>query len=170
MNFGNGRVEHHSRLNGAILAGATTAILDSTFTFPTTGYPYVVYLDVGAGPLKEERLHVTNNNVGTSTLTFSHPCVFDHEDDRLVQFRPGTEEVISYTSRVGAVLNFTPYLVIENTHYEMEFLAPSVGTGYPRRNGFDFPLRLPVTVEDRVRFMVDLVRAAGVEVTFVSKR
>lgn len=170
VNFAQGRVAASSRINGAIAAAAGSVVLDDTSAFPTTGYPYVVYLDVGAGPLKEERLHVTNNNVGLNTLTFSHATVFGHDDGRLVEFRPGTEEVISYTSRVGAVLNFTPYLVVENTHYEMEFLAPSVGTGYPRRNGFDFPLRLPVTVEDRVRFMVDLVRAAGVEVTFVSKR
>lgn len=170
VNFGNGRLPASSRISGAIAAGAGSVVLADTTDFPTTGYPYVVYVDVGAGPLKEERLHVTNNNTGTGTLTFSHPTVFDHADSRLVEFRPGAEEVISYTSRVGAVLGFTPYLAVENTHYEMEFIAPSVGTGYPRRNGFDFPLRLPVTVEDRVRFVIDLVRAAGVEVTFVSKR
>jgi hypothetical protein len=169
-NFGSGRLPASGRIDGAIVAGAGSVVLDDTSDFPTTGYPYVVYLDVGAGPLKEERLHVTNNNPGTNTLTFSHVTVFGHDDARLVEFRPGAAEVISYTSRTGAVLDFTPYLVIENTHYEMELLAPSVGTGYPRDNGFDFPLRLPVTVEDRVRFMIDLVRAAGVEVTFVSKR
>ncbi len=169
-NFGSERLPAKGRIDGAIVAGAGSVVLDDTSDFPTTGYPYVVYLDVGAGPLKEERLHVTNNNTGTNTLTFSHVTVFGHDDGRLVEFRPGAEEVISYTSRTGAVLDFTPYLVIENTHYEMELLAPSVGTGYPRDNGFDFPLRLPVTVEDRVRFMIDLVRAAGVEVTFVSKR
>lgn len=170
FNFGTARLPASGRIDGAIVAGAGSVVLDDTSDFPTTGYPYVIYLDVGAGPLREERLHVTNNNVGTNTLTFSHVAVFDHDDARLVEFRPGAEEVISYTSRTGAVLEFTPYLVIENTHYEMEFLAPSVGTGYPRRNGFDFPLRLPVTVEDRIRFVIDLVRAAGVEVTFVSKR
>lgn len=170
VNFGNGQVAASSRISSSIGAGAGSVVLSDTSQFPTTGYPYVVYLDVGGGPLKEERLHVTNNNTGTGTLTFSHATVFAHDADRLVEFRPGAEEVISYTSRVGAVLNFTPYLVVENTHYQMEFVAPSVGTGYPRRTGFDFPLRLPVTVEDRVRFVIDLVRAAGVEVTFVNKR
>lgn len=170
FNFGNSLVRVRSNLSASTVAGDTAITLDSTSSFPTSGYPYVVYVDVGAGPLKQEAMHVTNNNTGTGTLTLSHGLVFDHSAGRAVEFRPGKEEAVSYTSRVGTVLNFTPYLMVEETHYETELLAPSVGTGYPRRNGFDFPLRLPVTVEDRVRFVIDLVRAAGVEVTFVSKR
>ena len=170
INFGNAVLKAGSHLAASVAAGATVVTLDSTANFPTSGYPYVVYLDVGAGPLKQEALHVINNNTGTNQLTFSHGTVFSHDAGRLVEFRPGLEEVISYTSRTGGVLDFTPYLEIENTHYKMEFVAPSVGTGYPRRNGFDFPLRLPVTVEDRIRFVIDLIRAAGVEVTFISKR
>lgn len=170
FNFGNGVVKASSRLAASVTAGATTATLNTTGSFPTTGYPYVISLDVGAGPLLKEQLHVTNNNTGTNVLTFSHAAVFSHSSGRLVEFTPGPEENISYTTMVGAVLAFTPYVQIEHTHYQMEALSPSVGTGYPRRDGFDFPLRLPVTVQDRVQYIADLVRAAGVAVTFVSKR
>jgi len=170
FNFGTGVVKARGQLAAAVSAGDTTATLASTARFPTSGYPYVITLDVGAGPLLAERLHVTNNNTGTNVLTFSHGAVFSHSNQRSVEFTPGPEENISYTTRVGAVLDFIPYLQIEHTHYEMEALSPSVGTGYPRRDGFDFPLRLPVTVQDRVQYIIDLVRAAGVEVTFISKR
>lgn len=170
FNFGNAVTKAQSRIASAVSAGATTAVLTSTADFPTTGYPYVVVVDVGAGPLREEHLHVTNNNTGTNTLTFSHATVFNHEVARLVEFRPGAEETIGYTSRVGAVLNFDPYLMIEDTHYEMESLAPTVSTGHPRRDGYDFPLRLPVTAEDKLRYVIDLVRAAGIEVTFITSR
>ena len=170
INHGTRRTQVSSRLSASVIAGATVLTLTDTSDFPTTGYPYAVYVDVGAGPLKQEVLHVTNNNVGLNQLTVSHGTVFAHDANRLVEFRPGKEETVSYTSRVGSVLNFSPYLVINSTHYENEFIAPSVGTGYPRNTGLDFPLRMPVTVEERVRYVIDLVRAAGVEVTFVSKR
>ena len=170
LNFGNAVVRATGKLAVAFAAAATTATLDSTATFPTTGYPYTVMVDVGAGPLLEEVLHVTNNNTGTNVLTFSHAAVFSHSIDRRIVFQPGPEENIRYTSTVGADLEFVPYILVDNTHYTMEFIAPSVGTGYPSRDGFDFPLRLPVTIQDRVQFMMDLIRAAGVNVTFVSKR
>lgn len=170
FNFGDGVVAAKGKLAAVVTAGATSATLDSSLGFPTTGYPYVITLDVGGGPLLEERLHVTNNNTGTGVLTFSHAAVFSHSSGRRVVFTPGPEENISYTTRVGAVLDFVPYIQVDHTHYAMETLAPSVGTGYPGRDGYDFPLRLPVTVQDRVQYIIDLVRAAGVEVTFVSRR
>lgn len=151
------------------LAATPITLVDSK-DFPTTGYPYVISLDYGAGPLLEEYLHVTNNNIVTGVLTVSHAPLFFHGAGKTVKFKPGAAETISYTSRVGADLNFSPNLSIQNTHYLMELFAPSVGSSFPRENGFDFPLRLPVTAEDRIRFVIDLVRAAGVEVTFISKR
>lgn len=170
FNFGDGVVSAQAKLAANVVAGATSATLDNSSKFPTTGYPYVITLDVGAGPLLQERLHVTNNNTGTNVLTFSHAAVFSHSSGRRVEFTPGPEENISYTTRVGAVLDFVPYIQVDHTHYTMEPLSPSVGTGYPSRDGFDFPLRIPVTVQDRVQYIIDLVRAAGVEVTLVSKR
>lgn len=170
FNFGDAVVPVHAKLAANVVAGDTSATLDDSSKFPTTGYPYVITLDVGAGPLLQERLHVTNNNTGTNVLTFSHPAVFSHSSGRRVEFTPGPQENISYTTRVGAVLDFVPYIQVDHTHYAMETLSPAVGTGYPSRDGFDFPLRIPVTVQDRVQYMIDLVRAAGVEVTFVSKR
>lgn len=170
INFGRATHPVRAHIATAVASGAATLVLDSTASLPTTGYPYVICVDADAGPLRQEMLHVTNNNTGTNTLTLSHVTVFSHDVGRVVKFKPGLQETISYTSRVGSVLGFTPSLDIETTHYMMEFISPSVGTGFPGNDGFDFPLRLPVTVADRIQYMVDLVRAAGVEVTFVTQR
>ena len=85
-------------------------------------------------------------------------------------FDAGQEENFSYTTISGTNVLFDSYLKIESTHYTYEEIAPTVGTNYPRINGYDFPLRMPLSLEDRVRSVVDLVRAAGVLVTFISKR
>ncbi|NJL55182.1 hypothetical protein HC928_08330 [bacterium] len=167
FNFGNRLIPVKSSL---VSITGTTIELTDTSNFPTTGYPYTIYLDVGAGPLLEEVLHVTNNNTGTDELTVSHAPVFLHSAGKPVEFRPGPQENFSYTTRTAGVLSFTNGLQIQHTHQEAEYLAPTVGTNYPRSNGFDFPLRIPITLEDRIRYVVDLVRAAGVEVTFISQR
>lgn len=167
FNFGHRLTLARTRL---VSVTGSDLTLHDTSEFPTTGYPYTVYLDVGAGPLKEEVLHVVNNDTSTNELTVSHPPVFTHAAGRLVEFRPGPQENIGYTSRVGNVLSFSKRLEIEHTHHAAEYLAPTVGAGYPRNNGYDFPLRLPVTIADRVNYAVNLVRTAGVEITFIDKR
>ena len=170
FNFGTTLLSASTDVSALLVAGSSVIQCTDTSAFPTSAYPYVVTLGAGLGPIYEERVHVTNNNVGLNQLTISHVIRASYPAGTVVSFAAGPEENFSYNSIVGSVLSFEPYLVVENTHHLVELLAPTVGTNYPRRNGFDFPLRLPVTLEDRIRFVVDLVRAAGVLVTFISKR
>lgn len=167
FNYGSGVRPATSRI---VSISGNVIRLEDTSNFPTTGYPYTIYVDVGAGPLKEEVLHVEGNDVSTSELTVSHPPVFSHPTGRVVEFRCGPQENIRYNSRVGDDLLFSNFLEIEHTHQAVEYLAPTVGTNYPRKTGYDFPLRIPVDAEERIRYVVDLVRAAGIEVTFIDKR
>lgn len=170
FNFGNALLSATTELSAPLLAGSTVIQCLDTSKFPTTAYPYVVSLGTGLGPIYAERVHVTNNNIGLNQLTISHAIRASYPSEIKVSFEAGPEENFSYNSIVGAVISFDPYISVEHTHHLVELLAPTVGDGYPRRNGFDFPLRLPVTLEDRIKFMIDLVRAAGVLVTFISKR
>jgi hypothetical protein len=170
INFGDAVVTQETTVLTPFPAGTLVLPCVDTSDFPTTDYPYIVKLGFGYGPLYEERVHVTNNNVGLNQLTISHATRWGYAAGTPVVFEAGPEENFSYTSRAGSILSTSPYLLIENTHQSVELLAPTVGTNYPRRNGFDFPLRLPITVEDRIRFMIDLVRAAGVLVTFIPRR
>jgi hypothetical protein len=170
INFGNAVQPARTTTSAIVALGATVISCVDTSEFPTTDYPYIVTLGRGRGPLYEEKVHVVNNNVGLNQLTLSHGARWSYPTGVEVGFTSGPEENFSYTSRAGSILSTSPYLLIENTHQSVELVAPTVGTNYPRKNGFDFPLRLPVTIEDRIRFMIDLVRAAGVLVTFISKR
>ena len=170
FNFGNTLLSANTDISVLLVAGSTVIQCTDTSAFPTSAYPYVVTLGAGLGPIYEERVQVTNNNVGLNQLTISHVIRASYAVGTKVSFAAGPEENFSYNNIVGSVLSFNPYISVENTHHLVELLAPTVGTNYPRRNGFDFPLRLPVTLEDRIRFVVDLVRAAGVLVTFISKR
>jgi hypothetical protein len=169
-NFGNAVGAARSATSALTAIAATVIQCSDTSDFPTTGYPYIVRLGKGLGPLYEELVHVTNNNTGLNQLTISHGTKWSYPTGTAVEFTPGQEENFSYTSKSGNTLSTSPYLLVNNTHQSAEFIAPTVGTNYPRINGFDFPLRLPITIEDRIKFVIDLVRAAGVLVTFISKR
>jgi hypothetical protein len=169
FNFGDREQTQTSELGIFAFAGSTVLTLTDTSNFPTV-VPYVVKLDYGAGPLYEERVLVVNNNTGLNQLTIAHPTLWDHTLQVKVVYECGPEENFSYTNTSGTNLLFDPRLQVEHTHQISEYISPTVGTGYPRNNGFDFPFRLPVTAEDRIRFIIDLVRAAGVLVTFINKR
>lgn len=169
VNFGNRILSDSQRLTSSATAGTASLVVADSTGFPTT-YPYTVTVGVGLGPLYQDRFTVSNNNTGTGTLTLSHNLKWTYPAGTVISFTPGPEERIRYTSRSGSSLNFSAFALFNHTHYVMEHVAPTVGTGFPRTNGYDFPLRLPVSLEDRLRFLVDLVRAAGIKVSFVSKR
>ena len=170
FNFGSETQIAHSTLTTSVSVGATVLPLVDTSKMPSGG-PYIVKLDYGNGPLYEERVQVTFNNTGTNQLFLSYPVLWNHAAGVKVVYECGPEENFSYTSTsAGTNLNFDPRLQVQYTHQLNERVAPTVGTGYPRNNGFDFPFRLPVTAEDRIRFVMELVRAAGVKLTFINKR
>lgn len=150
--------------------GDTTIFCDNVSGFPTTGYPYIAILDEGAGPLLEEKVFVTHADHGAHELTISHPVVHSHALGAKVSYRPGKPETITYGSRDGNDLVFPGGLVSDGFHLLTEPLYASIGTDYPHDFGTEFPLRLPYTELDAIRFVLELVRAAGVEVTFIYKR
>jgi hypothetical protein len=55
-------------------------------------------------------------------------------------------------------------------HQKIDNIAPMEDIGYPDRFGFEFPLRTPVSLEERIRYVLDLIRAAGVRVSFITQR
>ena len=65
-----------SRLAATTLTGAATLTVIDSSQFPTTGYPYSIIVDRGLET--EETLAITNNDIGTNTLTLLNVTTQDH--------------------------------------------------------------------------------------------
>jgi len=174
MNFGNGRVNVETNTDAGITAavlpdpaGPFTFTCDDTSVFPTD-YPFLVVIDPGKA--NEEILEVIDNDTGTDTLTTTAPSLQDHASGARVTFTPGSEDTIAYTSITGDDLDFASSTGLFNqTYHSGTTITLSPGADVPQVIGYDFPLKMPSDLEDALRSVLDLVRAAGVLVTFIDQ-
>lgn len=169
FNFGSKTQTVKNITGSSYFAGTTTISLLSTAQFPTV-YPYFITISPGAGPLYEQVHTVTNNNVGTNELTLSHALCWDYAEGTTVTFTPGPQENLSYTNKTGATLTVPSSILVNHNHQQIDNVSPMGDTGYPKQFGFEFPVRLPVSFEERLRYVLNLIRAAGVKVSFITQR
>lgn len=172
INFGRSALPVESRLTGAVAAGATSLVLESSDDFPTT-YPYFVI--VGADdPAKAEFIAVTVNNPATETLTVPSGLKKAHSSGVWVRYFSGEQVAVEFqgTETGGATerLIFDPPIKFAQAHREGEPVHLSEVTSQPDTLGLDFPLYLPSDWADRLEFLFDRGRAAGVEVVVISDR
>lgn len=170
LNFGSSKTRVEEALTGSASAGATVLSFADTSMFPTS-YPYVVVISKGFSV--EEKAVVTNNNTTLNELTINggtYGLAHDHAAGREVAWYPGSPEVLDYTSVVGNSIRFSPPIVLESTHSPKEWVIDSSEDSDPTALGWDFPLRLPPDIMTRIRYILDLVRAAGVRVSVISAR
>lgn len=164
------RMDAKSKLDTTVTVGSTAVPVDSTDSFPpTSSAPYKVRL--GKGKFTEEIVTVSANNTGTDTLTITHGARYQHNVGELVEFLTGQPQVLEYTSvGPGNVLQLSSSVVVESDHHAGEGVVLSLATSDPDRLGYDFAFRMPPDVLVRIRFLFDLVRAAGVQVSVINKR
>ena len=168
LNFGKRWPRFEGKLASAASAGATSLILTSTSALPSADF--IVTVGYGMGRRYEDRVFVTANNTGTATLTISHGLRAALPADAIIVFEPGEPEEVSYYEASGSTIEFSPSLIINYTHYMVEPLSTAAGSAIPRVTGFDFPLRAPYDESQRLQYLIDLIRAAGVQVTLIDKR
>jgi hypothetical protein len=128
---------------------------------------------IGVGLRTEEKVLVTANNTGTDVFTLAggtYGVQYAHATGELVRFEPGGDEVVQYSEIDTNVLRFSPDIVLQYTHYPVESVIDSSATSDPRTNGYDFPLRMPVDILVRLEYLLDIVRAAGVQVELIVQR
>jgi hypothetical protein len=167
VNFGKGVLDQRQRITSIVSANVYE--LASTASYPTTGYPYVVY--VGDGRHHEERLYVTNNNTGTNRLTFTGAGALQaHSVGEYVRFTSGTPEAIEYSSKTVNDLELALPITAGSAHVVGETVSLSSGESLPDPNGFDFAFFMPPDPLSMVAEVLDWVRAAGVRVTIVTNR
>lgn len=172
LNPMNGLVQALEALTVDLSAGGTVVTVADSSGYPTT-FPYVVTLSPNTP--REEKALVTANNTGLGQITLNggtYGVKFDHDvaDGSTILWEPGTQETIEYESVTGTTLSFSPAIVLQSTHSPSEPVIDTSVKSDPRRDGFDFPLRMPVDIRARIEFLWDLIRAAGVRVTIIDTR
>ena len=170
LNFGNGQIPVESTLSAPVSAGAATAALVSSDDFPSPVSSFTAIL--GAGTPKEEAILVTDNNTGTDVFTFATPYgpQYAHATGETVRWVPGAQEDVTYTEIDGNILRFSPPIMLQYSHYPAETVIDSSVNSDPRDNGYDFPFRMPVDILVRLQYLLDIVRAAGVQVELINRR
>lgn len=73
-----------------VLSGAVTIVLDSSDSFPTSGFPYVIR--IGEGTTSVEDVTVSANDTGTDTLTVSS-LSNNHSIGSIVSFVSGAADI-----------------------------------------------------------------------------
>jgi hypothetical protein len=60
--------------------------------------------------------------------------------------------------------------VVDFDHTLDEPVLESSMLSTPRTDGFDFPLRMPPDFREKLNYLMDLVRAAGIQIEIVPRR
>ncbi len=110
------------------------------------------------------------HNTGLEQLTLDSPIRNTHADGNIVRWVPGAQETLTYSSISGTTLNFSTPFVVQSTHSPSELVLATNAAGIPRNNGFDFPFRMPSDITQQINFIIDRLRAAGVQVTYIDQR
>jgi len=165
LNFGYNKVFVESPATTMVTPGSTTITLSDGSGFPDTGEFFVL---VNKGTRAQEKVAIAGRSGNVLHITF--PTRFSHSIGTVVSFKPGSPEPVNYASITGNTLSLSPPIMLGSTHSVGEVVVDSSRDSDPSRDGFDFPFRMPPSFITRVRFIFDLIRAAGVQVNVISKR
>lgn len=171
FNFGNGALPVEATIDAPVSAAATTISVDSSDAFPAPTSRFTAI--IGEGTPNEERVLVNANDTGTDVLTIgdgTHGVQYAHAVGETVRFEPGAPEDIEYSEVDGSILRFDPEIVLQYTHYPVETVVDSSATSDPKDNGYDFPFRMPIDIRVRLEYLLDIIRAAGVQVELITQR
>lgn len=169
INFGRQKAKFTTQLSGATLVGATSAVVILPTGFTSTACPFEVVLDEGTR--LEERALCTN--VIGNTLYFgsgTYGLQYAHASGSAISVTFGMPEKVTYTSTTPNTFRFSSPTMLQSDHKVSESVVYSSGFSGPRTNGYDFPLRMPPSLIDRIKYVLELVRAAGIKVNFTKSR
>lgn len=168
LNFGDGQIARVDSLSGPEAAGQFDITLVDASDFPST-FPYTIRL--GGGLRNEELLQVTGKTGNQLFLGGgAYGLQFAHVVGESVSWDPGDPETIEYDEIDGNELRFDSGIMLQYTHYPVETVLNSSADSDPDSDGFDFPLRMPDDIRDRLQYLIDIIRAAGVQVAIIEER
>jgi len=186
INFSNTAKGVKAKTTSALAYGSLYVWIPDSSIFPSN-FPYTVTVGVGdnaevvkirsKGP---GRLNLESGTfmryihpIGTQ-VTFNTPG--EHQqfpvNPASIKMRKHTsEELVTYTSKPDInTFSFSSPLMLQFTHNPGETITLSLQESIPSIDGYDFPLYLPSDLAAQLSSLLDLVRAAGVKVEFISQR
>ena len=166
LNFGKGRINVRQKI--ASVVGPTILQFADSSVFPTTNFPYRI--KVGEGLPQEEFANVTGNNTGLNQLTLSAALSGTFAAGQYVEFDAGEPIALDYIDRDGNTLDLDGEQVLQSLYTLGENVMLSPGFSIPSEAGTDYAFLLPPTSEAALQLLFDLVRAAGVQICFLSDR
>jgi len=158
-------------VSGMPPAAATVTVVDGS-GFPTANF----WVKIGRGSRIEERVEVASRvgNVLTFAVGTDGDPVYTHGNDAWVSYDPGEQELSTFdTTATGGAnerLVFDEELgaYFGQDHFSGEPVDLVTQQAIPRVYGNEYPFYLPSAWADRLEFLFDLARAAGVEVVITS--
>lgn len=165
LNFGKEKVNARQKLTAV---GPTVLGFADTSSFPTVGYPYKIV--IAEGTPGEEVAFVNNNDTGTNELTISSAPSTTPTIGQYVTFTAGTPTTVTYVDKDVDVLEFAVPTSLPSGYTLAERVTLTSGPSEPDDEGNDYAFLLPPSVAGCLEFMFDLVRAAGVEIVFITNR
>jgi hypothetical protein len=167
LSYGSTRYTMRSKMTVASAVGATSVTTDTSLSqFPTV-YPYCVEIDYFN--LNKEIFSITNNTAGVLTFGAGFAANHVHNIGASITYIGGDYELIDYSSRSGNVLTLSSPYVVQYNHQIGEKAALSL-SATPPNTGFGYPFRIPVDYFQRIKYLADLIRAAGIQVVLINKR
>lgn len=180
VNFGSRTLRVEARTTIAHAAGAGTLYLDDTSQFPTSGYPYYIEIDVGGGMFageslgvcRREYIEVSSNDTVANTLTLATNLLYGHPPGSEVKYNPGQAETLPYSSTLTGPnrLFFRSTRQFDEQHLKGEPVSLSGLASFPSKYGEDHAFYLPSTWAERLVWLFDRGRAAGVQVVVVTEK
>jgi len=168
LNYG-GRVPIKDSLSSASLVGDTLLVLNDSSSFPVV-YPYEIIIDEG-GFLEERAIVSLNNGLGLVTINGGIGGLKNaHSAGTKVSLISSESESLEFTSTGATSFSFSDGVMLNSTHIPTETVVRSSNPTVLRDQGYDFPLRMPSDLLTRLTYVIDLIRAAGIQVTLIESR
>jgi hypothetical protein len=172
INFGRNTNFYESQLSADEAAASTSIVVDDGSGFPTSSF----FVHIGVGTSIIETVLVASRTGNTLTLTppASNALLFNHRAGEWVKYFPGEREQVVYTGTETGGANerllFSRGIYFTQDHLDNEPVAVSSRQAVPVNTGTDYPFYLPSRWQDRIEYLIDLARAAGVKVVITSDR
>jgi len=161
LNFGTNRLSVRKKIT--VVVSSTVLQFDDSSVFPTGNFAYPVL--VGEGLITQEWAHVSANNTTLNQLTLSAPLVGTFAAGDYVALRAGAPTVLSYTTHDSTTFTLEEPTILDTAYTVGESVIWSPGSSLPGSTGTDYPFRMPSSPIQCFMGLIDLIRAAGVQVT-----